>query len=111
MPLLVTTLATVTTRKGGLPCPPTPFLTWLLVLNLVAFAAYGYDKLIARTARTRIPEGVLLAQAFFGGSLGALLAMLLFHHKTAKASFRFRYAVVAVMHLGIVGIYLILATG
>lgn len=60
---------------------------WLISISVTAFAFYGYDKAAARRARLRIPERVLLGLALLGGSPGALLGMLLFHHKTRKGSF------------------------
>jgi len=66
-------------------------LAWLAAISLVAFLTYGYDKLIAGSGSTRVPEKVLLALAFAGGTVGALAGMWLFRHKTAKASFRAKF--------------------
>lgn len=70
---------------------PAPLLwlgCWLLAVNAVTLATYGYDKLIAGGVRTRVPERVLLGLAAAGGTPGALLAMRLFRHKTLKQPFR-----------------------
>ena len=64
------------------------WLAWWLALNLATALLYGYDKAIAGGNRRRIPERTLLAFALVGGSPGALLAMRVFRHKTAKPSFR-----------------------
>lgn len=61
---------------------------WLLAFNAVTVLVYGYDKAIAGGHRRRIPERTLLGLALCGGTPGALLAMWLFRHKTAKRSFR-----------------------
>ena len=68
-------------------------LTSLGVLTgyLLAILIYGYDKLISGRGWTRVPEKVLHSLAFFGGSPGALIAMLWFRHKTVKGSFRAMY--------------------
>jgi|GEM_PF-166903 len=58
----------------------------LIALNLISFAAYGMDKHKAKTNQWRIPERVLLLLAFLG-SLGALLGMKVFRHKTQKKKF------------------------
>lgn len=65
-------------------------LSWLIGVNLATFAAYVYDKLIAGSGMTRVPEKVLLFQVAIGGALGAWIGMRRFHHKTAarKAYFR-----------------------
>ena len=60
----------------------------LVVLNLATFAVFGWDKLCARAGRRRVSEHALLTLMAVGGSPGGWAAMLLFHHKTQKASFR-----------------------
>lgn len=57
-------------------------------VNVVAFLIYGLDKQKARQNRWRIPERVLLGLAVLGGSVGALAAMWMFHHKTKKMKFK-----------------------
>ena len=63
-------------------------LLWLLVWNFVAFALMGVDKAKARQGRWRIPEKTLFLSAILGGSVGAMLGMSLFRHKTQHRSFR-----------------------
>jgi len=83
---------------------------WLAAITAVTFLTYGYDKLVAGTGATRVPEKVLLALAFAGGTVGALLGMRLFHHKTSKQSFLERFGlVVAVQAVAIAGWYVFLA--
>jgi uncharacterized membrane protein YsdA (DUF1294 family) len=62
---------------------------YLGVLNLATFLIFGFDKAAAAAAdkRPRVPERVLLTLAAFGGSPGALLARLVFRHKTRKQPF------------------------
>ena len=69
---------------------PWPLLAgYLLLINLCTFAAFGIDKWKARhPGRRRIPERNLFLRAIAGGSLGALLGMRVFHHKTLHRSFR-----------------------
>jgi len=82
-----------------------PVLAWLLAISLVTFLTYGYDKLIAGSGRTRVPERVLLALAFAGGTLGALAGMWLFRHKTAKASFRLKFWLVVAAQIAVLVVY------
>ena len=60
----------------------------LAIFNLFTFLLYGIDKRKAVHHKWRIPERVLILCAFLGGAAGALLGMLLFHHKTRKWKFR-----------------------
>jgi uncharacterized membrane protein YsdA (DUF1294 family) len=71
-------------------------LPWWLVLivavvavNVITLALYRYDKAIAGGESTRVPEKVLLALAFFGGSPAAYVALYHFkeRHKVQKMSF------------------------
>lgn len=70
-------------RKGAIPM----IFYYLLIINLIAFAAYGLDKKRARKGQWRIPERTLLFLAAIGGSAGALAGMYFFHHKTRKWKF------------------------
>ncbi len=63
-------------------------LYYLSVMNLAAFALYGLDKGKAIRKRWRIPERHLIGMAWAGGAAGALLGMLVFHHKIRKWKFR-----------------------
>lgn len=60
---------------------------WLILLNLIAFAAMGVDKRKARKHRWRIPERTLFLFALLGGSLGGLAGMAFFRHKTKHRKF------------------------
>lgn len=59
----------------------------MIAINLITFAAFGIDKCAAIKHRSRIRVVTLLGLAFAGGSVGALLAMHLFRHKTRKLLF------------------------
>lgn len=60
----------------------TVLLVWLAAINLVTFAVYGIDKAKAKRGTWRVPEKTLFLLPLLGGSLGALLGMWAFHHKT-----------------------------
>ncbi len=63
--------------------------TYLPLINLVAFIVYTIDKISATTHAWRVREKTMLLLALLGGSLGALVAMNLFRHKTKKITFQF----------------------
>lgn len=71
----------------------------LLIINLVAFAAFGVDKWKAEHGKWRIPEATLLGLAFFGGSIGALAGMYLFHHKTKHKKFTVLVPIFLILHI------------
>lgn len=60
----------------------TVLLVWLAVINLLTFIVYGADKRRARKGKWRVPEKTLFLLPLLGGSVGALLGMRVFHHKT-----------------------------
>lgn len=65
----------------------TALLIWLAGVNVVTFALYGIDKHRAKKGRWRIPERTLLLP-LLGGSVGGILGMAAFHHKTRHWYFR-----------------------
>ena len=63
--------------------PVTQYLLWYLAaVNVVTFTVYGIDKSKARRGAWRIPEKRLFLLPLLGGSVGALLGMKVFRHKT-----------------------------
>ena len=71
----------------------------LAAINMVTFILYGWDKQCARKGRWRVPEKVLLGFAFFGGSVGALLGMRAFRHKTKHRKFSILVPLFLVLHI------------
>ena len=63
------------------------FLLYLLLINAAAFVLMLADKVKARKNRWRIPERTLIGSALLGGSIGALLGMYTFRHKTRHLKF------------------------
>lgn len=62
-------------------------LIYFLVINIVTMCVYGVDKKKAIKNKWRIPEATLILLAEVGGSIGAIIGMKVFHHKTKKAKF------------------------
>lgn len=63
------------------------FVYYLLGINLLTFLVYGWDKLMAKWQKRRVPEKTLFLLAGLLGSVGAWLGMQLFRHKTKHTSF------------------------
>ena len=62
-------------------------LIYLAVVNILTIIVFGVDKMNAKSNRQRVRFVTLLGLAFIGGSVGALIGMYVFHHKTKKAYF------------------------
>lgn len=60
---------------------------YLFLINAAGLLLMLMDKHKAKKHLWRIPEATLLTVAALGGSLGSLLGMYLFHHKTRKPRF------------------------
>lgn len=101
------------TQRGGLSGSPRydiwslftenrTLLFYFLVINLVSFVMFGLDKLKAKTNSYRIPEKTLFSFALMGGTPGVILAMLLFRHKTRKASFIVGLPLILILQLVLV---------
>ena len=71
---------------------------YLLAINVVTFAVYGIDKFKAKRGMWRIKEATLLGLAVAGGSIGAILGMYLFRHKTKKPLFTIGVPLIIVVH-------------
>ena len=63
------------------------FWIWISAWSITAIIFYGFDKMQAKRSGRRVPEVVLHALSLIGGSIGALLGMVVFHHKTRKPQF------------------------
>ncbi len=64
-------------------------LYYLIAVNTLTFVVYGIDKWKAKQGSWRISEATLLTLAVIGGSIGALLGMKIWHHKTMHKKFKY----------------------
>lgn len=58
------------------------YASYLVLLSIITFIAYGADKRKAKKGAYRTKEKTLLLLSFFGGAFGGYPAMLIFRHKT-----------------------------
>ena len=89
-------------------------LIWLAFWNVLALLLMGVDKAIAKgnerarekekPERRRIPEKTLFLSALVGGSVGSILGMTLFHHKTRHKRFTLGMPAIFALHVIIVGV-------
>ncbi len=73
--------------------------TAIVIMNFLAFAAFGIDKARAERGAWRISEGTLLRLALFGGTAGAYAGRYLFRHKTRKQPFCNQLRTIAMLQL------------
>ena len=60
---------------------------YLIIINIFLLILYSIDKLLAIKHKERISEFALLFISLCGGSVGGILGMIIFHHKTKKIKF------------------------
>ncbi|MES2048456.1 MAG: DUF1294 domain-containing protein [Pseudomonadota bacterium] len=76
--------------------------SWYLLVSLICFGIYAFDKPAAIAGRRRVSEMSLIIWGLFGGWPGAILAQQLFRHKTKKTKFRVVFWLSVITHLAAV---------
>lgn len=79
---------------------------YLILVNVMSFLTFFIDKRRSKNRAYRISESFLITISIIGGSLGSILGMKIFHHKTKKAKFKFGLPLVLLLNIGC--IYLLL---
>lgn len=74
-------------------------LIYIAATSIISFLMFGIDKIKAKRHHWRIPESVLLISAGIGGSIGALLGMYLFRHKTQHKKFTIGVPLIIVLQI------------
>ena len=64
-------------------------LIYLAAINVVTFFLYGIDKYKAKRSKWRVKESTLLWMSVIGGSVGGMLGMKVWHHKTQHKKFKY----------------------
>ena len=70
-----------------------------IVINIITFLVFGYDKWQAKNNKRRISEFNLLLLAGVGGTIGGIVSMYLFKHKTNKFSFILNFYAIAILQI------------
>lgn len=74
----------------------------IIPLSFITFLLFGYDKFQAKNDGWRVSEKVLLSLGVFGGAIGGLIGMEIFHHKTRKNYFWVINGLAAVAHIALI---------
>ena len=74
-------------------------IVYLIIVNILAFFAMYIDKKRAKMGKWRIKEHTLFILALIGGSIGAIIGMYTFRHKTKKAKFFIGFPVILIVEI------------
>jgi len=75
------------------------FIFYLFILNLYSFFLMGADKQKAIQHQWRISEKPFFLCAILGGSVGSILGMYFFHHKTKHWYFVFGMPIILFLQI------------
>lgn len=74
---------------------------YLVVMNIVGIAVMGIDKSKAKRGAWRIKEATLFGVSIIGGSIGTLLGMYMFRHKTKHIYFVIGMPLILILHIAL----------
>lgn len=78
------------------------FRFYLVFINVLTFAIFGIDKWLAKRSKWRLPESRMLLACLIGGSVGGLIAMQTFRHKTQKLKFKLGIPLIIIAQLALI---------
>ncbi len=79
---------------------------YLIIINIITFIAFGIDKQRAIKDGRRIRNKVLLGLSLIGGSIGGILAMRIFRHKTKTSYYVISLPIMLVVQVAIIVIFI-----
>lgn len=77
-------------------------ILYLLIINLAGFLSMGIDKRKAIKHKWRISEFTLFLFAILGGSIGSIIGMHLFHHKTRHWYFKWGMPLILILQIALI---------
>ena len=77
-------------------------VAYILVINFIAFLLMGIDKRRAIKHAFRIPEATLFLFAIMGGSIGSILGMYTFRHKTRHWYFVYGMPAILILQIAFI---------
>lgn len=77
-------------------------LIYLVIMNIIGFTIMGIDKSRAKRGAWRIPEKTLFLIAILGGSIGSILGMKQFRHKTKHKTFTIGMPAILIVQAAII---------
>ena len=86
---------------------PLNIIIYLVSINLIGLLVMYIDNKKPKYGRWRIPEKTLLIVALLGGSIGTMIGMRLFRHKTQKIKFTLGFPTILISEIIIITYFLI----
>lgn len=83
------------------------FIFYLICINILTFLLYGIDKWKAQKGKWRIPEDTLIWLAIVGGSIGALVGIYIFRHKTQHKKFTLSIPAILLIQAALIYFFLL----
>ena len=80
----------------------TLIIAYVIIINLIGFFLMGIDKRKAIKRALRIPEATLFLIAILGGSIGSILGMYTFHHKTRHWYFVYGMPFILILQIALI---------
>ena len=80
-------------------------IIYLILINIIAFAAMGIDKRRAKYGKWRISEYALFVLVLLGGGFGGIAGMYTFRHKTKKPRFFIGFPAILIFEIFVVVYY------
>ena len=74
-------------------------ILYVVAVNVISFLMMGIDKRKAVKRAFRIPESTLFVLAIIGGSIGSIIGMHLFRHKTRHWYFLYGMPVILALQI------------
>lgn len=74
-------------------------ILYFICVNLTGFCLMGIDKRKAIKGAFRIPEATLFIVALIGGSIGSILGMYTFRHKTRHLLFIYGMPAILILQI------------
>ncbi len=84
---------------------------YLTLINALGLVLMYLDKQYSRKKMWRIPERTLMTVAALGGSLGSLVGMYLFRHKTKHRKFTVGVPLFLILHLALLALLILYRQG
>lgn len=81
---------------------------YLIGVNILEFFLMFIDKRKAEKDKWRISESTLFIFALGGGSIGGILGMVLFRHKTKKLKFTIGFPLILILEIIMVAVLMFL---